>query len=142
LIYWLCVVVASVLSIHERRSRNPCAVLADTRRLSTSALARVGGLCACTSYSVFKEPTAQARIKPRLAGSQFATVGRFWGNLLTLLQPAIGCQTLADQRPGATHRSRRGDVAGARRRLTPTQMSKNLPSCVLLGSPGTRELGD
>jgi len=30
----------------------------------------------------------------------------------------------------------RGDVAGPWRRLTPTQMSKNLPSCVLLGSPG------
>jgi len=83
LINWLCVVVASVLSIHERRSRNPCAVLADTRRLCLHVLfsfqrtdpARTG-----------PRPLPDAR-SPRLAGPDQPAIGRIQGNLLRLLQP-------------------------------------------------------
>jgi hypothetical protein len=136
LIYWLCVVVASVLSIHERRSRNPCAVLADTRRLCLHVLfsfQRTDSAALAPESAKVDCPGARS---PRLAGSQFATVGRFWGNLLKLLQPSQAVNTWPTTIPWAPAASTRGDVAGPWRRLTPTQMSKNLPSCVQLGSPG------
>lgn len=125
-----------------RRSRNPCAVLADTRRVCPTlprlrALRRPAWLrrdCACTSYSVFKEPTRPQRTSaipdahsPRLAGPDQPLVGRIQGNLLRLLQPLPAVNPRAVDRAGAI----------CRRQSTATYgLGENLPSCCPTWEPG------
>jgi len=100
------------------------------RRSATSRL------CACTSYSVFKEPTSQARVHPASQAPNSRPLAVFGGTFLHYYSHLVAVKQRSTSIPVGTCRSHRGDVAEPWRRLTPTQMSKNLPSCVLLGSPG------
>ena len=103
---WLCVVLLLSLSIDERRSRNPCAVLADTRRASTFALA-----AACAArlelqrINVLARPIQFSKNRPRFSLPRSSSVAskrpltpawvrgpktgvdRVQGNLPTLLSP-------------------------------------------------------
>ena len=99
LIYWLCVILLLSLSIHERRSRNPCAVLADTRRASTFVhlralrrsvtLRRINVLARPIQFSK-NRPRLAARhpsdCSPRLVGVPNRHFDRVQGNLPTLLR--------------------------------------------------------
>ena len=92
--------------------------------------------CACTSYSVFKEPTARARVHPAWQAPNSRPLAVFGGTFLNYYSHLQAVNTWPTTIPWAPAARARGDVAGPWRRLTPTRMSKNLPSCVLLGSPG------
>ena len=106
MIYWLCVVLLLSLSIHERRSRNPCAVLADTRRASTFVhlralrrsvtLRRINVLARPIQFSK-NRPRLAARhpsdCSPRLVGVPNRHFDRVQGNLPTLLRPLRAVNT-------------------------------------------------
>ena len=88
------------MSIHARWSRNPCAVLADTRRASTfvrlralrrsARLGRINVLARPIQFSK-NRPRLPARhpsdCSPRLVGVPNRHCDRVQGNLPTLLQP-------------------------------------------------------
>jgi hypothetical protein len=126
-------------------------VLADTRRLSTSALARFGGRCACTSYSVFKEPTcppsrrkarkwtAQARVHPAWQAPNTRPLAVFRGTFLHYYSHLLAVKCRSTSIPWAPAARAEATSQRARRRLTPTRMSKNFRRVSCLGareSPG------
>jgi len=122
-------------------------VLADTRRVVRRRLAacaaRLRRDCACTSYSVFKEPTRSRGTSaipdahsPRLAGPDQPTFDRIQGNLLRLLQPFQTVNPHPAQ--SAEPRLRKRQSQSGRR----CGLGGTFRPAVRPGSPETRELGD
>ena len=122
-------------------------MLADTRRVVRRRLAacaaRLRRDCACTSYSVFKEPTRPRRAlaipdahSPRLAGPDQPRIGRIQGNLLRLLQPLPTVNRHPAQ--SAEPRLRKRQSQSGRR----CGLGGTFRPAVRPGSPETRELGD
>ena len=121
-------------------------MLADTRRVVRRRLAacaaRLRPDCACTSYSVFKEPT-----RPRKARPSRRAFHPAWQVLTSPFRPNSGEPSKVTiavsgcQPPPCTVTSTAAPKTPEPKR-PPLRLGWNLPSCCPTWEPGDRELGD